>query len=173
MTARRSSFRGLAALFVVPRLGPPELALSAAGAVADDVGIPRRRRLSLSIPARVPWYSGIPRSAASCTPDSLCAARPNRPRARYLSRYPTSTPQRFIAFAGRCSTERGSTLSRTARASPAPSLGRRRGLSPSPAPCFTGHAGAQCAKRWRSGIRNFSPFRIRLSAKRYARITHN
>jgi hypothetical protein len=56
---------GLAALFVVPRLGPPELALSAAGAVADDVGIPRRRRLSLSIPARVPWYSGIPRSAAN------------------------------------------------------------------------------------------------------------
>jgi len=38
-TARRSSFGELAVLFPVPRLGLPELALSAAGAVADDVGI--------------------------------------------------------------------------------------------------------------------------------------
>lgn len=30
---------GLAVLFPVPRLGLPELSLSAAGAVADDVGI--------------------------------------------------------------------------------------------------------------------------------------
>ena len=87
-------------------------------------GLPRPRRSALSIPARAPWYSDIPRSAASCAPDSHSAARPNRPRARYLSRYPISTLQRVIAFARWRALRSGARSPPTPRASPALPLPR-------------------------------------------------
>jgi hypothetical protein len=93
-------------------------------------GLPRPRRSSLSIPARAPWTAAFLAAQLHAGLIPTPPPRPNRPRARYLSRYPISTLQTVIAFAGWCNTDRGSTRSRTARVSSAPlSLGRRTSSS--------------------------------------------
>ena len=146
---------GLAVLFLAPRLGTPELALSAGGAVADDVEIHLRTFLVVddlrrsSSPRELRGRAAFLAAQLHARLDSRCATRPNRPRGRYLSRYPVSTLQRVIAFAGWRALRSGARSLSTPRASPAsssPSVGEAA-FPPSPVPCLRAKCFARAAER--------------------------